>query len=127
MKPSTKGALLSGLIFPGIGQMSLGHRALGMLFIIMTVFGMTGIICGLIRKLPPLVQQVMREAQQGGMDYSRIFELSFQVAHSHNWWLEKASIYMVLLAWIVSTGHAFIAGEKQPPVAVNLSPEKDDE
>lgn len=113
MKPSTKGALLSGLVFPGTGQMSLGHRALGMLFIVMTVLGMTGITCGLIQKLPPLVQQVTREAQQGGMDYGRILDLSFQVAHSHTWWVERASIYMILLAWVVSTGHAIVAGQKQ--------------
>ncbi len=112
MKPSTKGVLLSGFVFPGFGQMSLGFRALGMVFIVATILGMTGITCGLIQKLPPLVQQVTMEAQQGNIDYGRIFELSFQVARSHEWWLERASIYLILLAWIISTGHALVAGQK---------------
>jgi hypothetical protein len=39
MKNSTKGMLLSGLIYPGLGQLILGHVFSGIIFVLLATIG----------------------------------------------------------------------------------------
>jgi TM2 domain-containing membrane protein YozV len=39
MKESTKGVLLSGLVYPGLGQLILGRITTGIIFILLTTTG----------------------------------------------------------------------------------------
>jgi len=119
MKASIKGTLLSGLVFPGFGQISLGRKLVGFAIVGLTVAGMAGLGYGLARRLPPLVQQVMSET--GGVSFSRLTELSMGAVSSGDWWLEKASVNLILLCWVCSTVHAFIVGQRHDQQNLNAS------
>jgi TM2 domain-containing membrane protein YozV len=45
MKKSIKGVLLSGLVYPGLGQFILGHITTGIIFILLTTAGFFIFIC----------------------------------------------------------------------------------
>jgi hypothetical protein len=109
MKPSSKAALLSGLLLPGLGQWTLGFKKLGVAIITLTLLGAGGLIWGVARKIPLLVQQVMRAMEQGTMTYAGIYDLSLQSIQTNDWWLERAGLYLMVGCWLFSIGHALLA------------------
>ncbi|OIP46239.1 MAG: hypothetical protein COX17_11120 [Deltaproteobacteria bacterium CG23_combo_of_CG06-09_8_20_14_all_60_8] len=113
MKPSIKAALLSGLLFPGLGQWTLGRRKLGVAIITLTLLGAGGLIWGVARKIPLLVQQVMRAMEQGAISYAGIYDLSMQAVRNHDWWLERGGLYLMVGCWLFSIGHALLARPSQ--------------
>ncbi len=114
MNPSIKAALLSGLVLPGLGQWTLGRGKLGATIIALTLLGAGGMIWGLARKIPLLVQQVMRAMEQGTMSYAGIYDLSLQAVRSNDWWLERVGLYLMAGCWLFSIGHALLARPSQP-------------
>lgn len=116
MKPSIKAALLSGLLLPGLGQWTLGRKKIGVAIIALTLLGAAGLVWGLARKIPLLVQQVMRAAEQGTMTYAGIYDLSVQAVRTSDWWLEQAGLYLMVCCWLFSIGHALLASpSRQQP------------
>lgn len=109
MKPSLKAALLSGLVLPGLGQITVGRKKLGVGIIALTLLGAAGLIWGLARKIPLLVQQVILAMEQGTMTYAGIYDLSLQAVRNNDWWLERAGIYLMVGCWLFSIGHALLA------------------
>lgn len=112
MNPLIKAALLSGLVLPGLGQWTLGRRKLGVTIIALTLLGAAGLIWGLARKIPILVEQVMRAMEHGTMSYATIYDLSLAAVRHNDWWLERGGIYLMVGCWIFSIGHALLA---RPP------------
>jgi hypothetical protein len=111
MKSSTKGALLSGLVFPGLGQWVLGKKALGCLIMLLTILGTVGLTYSLAVRVPPLVEQVRMEAAQGAVSFQRLWTVSAQAVTGGDWWLEKASISLILVCWLFAIGQAFLLGQ----------------
>ena len=126
MNRSSKAALLSGLVFPGVGQMFLGRKLLGVAFIGLTAAGIAGIVAGLMQRLPLIMDLLQKELQQGTLDSARILEISNQAAASGATALENIGMILVVSCWVASIVHAFVAGDRQtddhsgpssPPIA----------
>jgi TM2 domain-containing membrane protein YozV len=59
MKKSTKGILLSGLVYPGVGQLILGHVASGIVFIILATAGLIVLIYRFVQRAFHVVDQLL--------------------------------------------------------------------
>ena len=112
MKQNVKGMLLSGLVFPGLGQISMGKRTMGYVMVILTMAGMVGLTYGLTQRIPPLVEQVVLDMGDQ-VDFSRIVDLSMQAVSTQQWWLEKICANLLLLCWVGSIIHAGVVGRRR--------------
>ncbi len=110
MNQSVKAALLSGLVFPGTGQISLGYKKRGWLIIAVNVVFLYLIISEIMQQ----AYSVIAEMQKSGavLDIEAISNTtSGLVAFSDNTFLNV--ILMLLIAgWVISVIDAYRLGKK---------------
>lgn len=110
MKPSVKAALLSALIFPGVGQISLGHKKRGWLII-----GFIAVIFYfIINEIMNLAYTVIEDMQKKGatMDVENISNAtSGLVGFSDNMFLNFLLI-VLLVTWVLSIFDAYRLDKK---------------
>jgi hypothetical protein len=110
MKKSLKGALLSGLVFPGAGQIALKHMARGtaLICIILISFGV------IIAKGTQIALAVLQkiEAAGGVLDIQTITEASNRAVISSDSYIMHGGILLILLCWIFSIIDAYRIGKK---------------
>ena len=109
MNKSVKAALLSGLIFPGVGQISIGHKKRGWFIIGMNVIFIYLIISEIIEQ----AYSVIAKMQQSGaaMDIESISKTtSGMVSFSDNMFLNILFI-MLIVGWFASIIDAYRLGK----------------
>lgn len=111
MNQSVKAALLSALIFPGVGQISLGYKKRGWLII-----GCCGVLLYLIiSEIMQKAYQVIAEMQKNGsaMDIESISNTTSQLTgFSDNMFLNVLLI-LVIVGWVISMVDAYRLGKKE--------------
>lgn len=110
MKPATKATLLSTLIFPGAGQLSLGYNRRGWIIIAVTVAILSLIIRGALQK----AQQIVEEMQRNGtvMDIESISNAAAQASGFTDNLLLNSLLIALILLWIFSAIDAYRLGQK---------------
>ncbi len=113
MKKSLTGAILSGLIFPGFGQIVLGKKGLGVGLIIGTNVGLAGIFYSLIKKIPLILEQIQPELEAGTLNFEKMLSLSLSFANiAGGSLLEEISVALMAGCWLFAVGHAWQLGAK---------------
>lgn len=110
MKNSTKGALLSGLVFPGLGQLILKHYKKGIALMLAASANLLIIIVKTV--LQALI--VLEKIQSGDrfINISTILNITAEVsATSDHLILSLASLFF-FLCWITGIVDAYIIGKK---------------
>lgn len=110
MNQSVKAALLSALIFPGVGQISLGHKKRGWLII-----GFIAVIFSLIiNEVMKIAYTIIEDMQKNGatMDVENISNAtSGLVGFSDNMFLNVLLIAL-LVTWMLSIFDAYRLNKK---------------
>ncbi len=104
MKNSIKGALLSGLVFPGLGQIIQGRNKAGIIFIAGSVIGLSGITYAVIHKAMLVMRQIKPLIAQGQSISTH--ELIRTAAHIPNGIIGNTAPFIFIICWIISTIHA---------------------
>jgi len=112
MKRSTKGVLLSGLVYPGLGQWSLGRVFLGAIIMILTTAGLAVIIYRLVQRISLVIDKILPQLAEGSVDLYKIMETTGRTSFSGRA-LENISGAVVIGCWAVSIVHAYILGRKR--------------
>ncbi|GFO59834.1 hypothetical protein GMST_21590 [Geomonas silvestris] len=108
MKNSLKGALLSGLIFPGLGQFWLKRRVWGTVLLLSTLGTLAVISLKLTERAYRLVEQA--EAEGGQVDLVAVAKTVQAASYADP---QVRISWLVLLAvWLVGVLHAFWEGMK---------------
>ena len=110
MNNSIKAALLSGLIFPGVGQLSLGYKKRGWLIIFVICVFLYLIISKAIQQASSIIEKM--QASGVPLDIESISnETSRLVSFSDN---SSLNILLVLLimGWVISVFDAYFLGAK---------------
>jgi len=110
MNQAVKAALLSGLIFPGVGQVSLGQKKRGWLIIAAHLL----VIFLIIQEVLLKANNIIAEMQKNGsaMDIESISNAtSGMVNFSDNAYLNSLLI-LFLFGWLVSIFDAYRPGKK---------------
>ena len=111
MNQSVKAALLSGLIFPGIGQISLGYKKRGWLFVTANIV----FICLIISEVIQQAYSVVAEMQKNGtiIDADTISKASSTlVSFSDNLFLNILLLLLIAI-WLVSIVDAYRLGKNK--------------
>ena len=112
MKPSTKGAILSGLGFPGVGQILLGRKWEGACFIIVTSAAILAILYSAVQRIPLILEKLIPEMERGTLSLGMIFKETHRITAMGGSALEQISLWTILFCWALSLVRAYLAGRK---------------
>ena len=111
MKKSTKGILLSGLVYPGVGQLTLGRVAAGILFICLTTAGLVVLIYRVVQRAVHVIDKLLPLLTDNNMDVTTLNE-SIRRDSTAGWGLETICLVVIAGCWLAAIGHAYFVGKK---------------
>ena len=106
MRRSVKAALLSGLVFPGTGQVYLGLRRRGWAFIVSVILIFAGVV---IRMTVQAYREIAAAAAKGAA--IDVADLQKAVAASSDA-ATTAGLALLVLLWLAAILDAWVAGER---------------
>lgn len=111
MKESTKGALLSALVYPGLGQLVLGLKLSAALFSVSTTAGLLVIIYRLTMRIYGALDPVLSSLADHALSWSKFIEIVNRSPYG-SWRVEGISLGFLLSCWAAASVHAYLAGRK---------------
>ena len=118
MKQATKGACLSGLVYPGTGQLFFGRLLTGLAFISLTTIGLGVLIYRIAKRIYLVFDPVLEMLINKSLTFQEFKELLNQTGYS-GWGLELTSLILVVFCWTVSIIHAYYLGNQEPGIIEN--------
>ncbi len=111
MKESTKGALLSALVFPGLGQLVLGSKLSGAFFAALTIGGLLVIIYRITIRVNRALDPILSSLAENTLNWSKLVEIVNRSPYD-SWRVEGFSLVFLLACWAGAGVHAYLAGQK---------------
>lgn len=111
MKQSIKGALLSGLVYPGSGQLILGRIFAGGMFIVLSTVGIGVLLYRIAKRLYQILDQVLPLLAKDELDFSKLIDSMDRSAYS-SWDVEFISFILFVICWFGSAVHAYVVGKR---------------
>jgi Family of unknown function (DUF5683) len=109
MKSPVKAALLSGLVFPGLGQIYLKQYLRGLTIIIPVMLGLTLIIG--MATIGALENLMKIQAEGGNVDMDKILDIAFTYSKSNAIYSEVIFLFIVC-CWLFSIIDAYRIGKR---------------
>ena len=109
MTNSLKAALLSGLVFPGLGQIFLKHYKRAAVIIVGTLAGMALIIVEAVQLGLAIMEKIMSEG--GAIDMETISAAATQAVTSL--FTFNLGFLLIILFWSIGTVDAYRLGKKK--------------
>ena len=111
MKKSTKGILLSGLVYPGVGQLILGRIASGIVFIILATAGLIVLIYCFVQRAFHVIDELSPLLADNRLDVTTLNE-TLSRDSAVEWGLEMISLIVIAGCWLAAIVHAYFVGKK---------------
>jgi len=99
MRKSTKAALVSALVFPGVGHLMLKRYLQGAILIIVSIVAMWLLVTGTVNRAMDVVDRI--ESGDVAMDSASIQAAVSDAGNGAGFTVEDASAYVLLIAWFV--------------------------
>lgn len=106
MKQAVKGALLSGLLYPGLGQLFLGRRLRGLLFILLATLSLVTLVTQATGKALALVERA--ESEGSALDLVAIAHAAWRTSLAAP--LARWAAVALAAGWVLSVVDAFLLG-----------------
>jgi TM2 domain-containing membrane protein YozV len=111
MKASTRGMLLSGLVYPGLGQLILGRWISGIVLVLFATVTFVVLIYRVVERVYRLADQILPLLAENALDVETFKELLARDA-AGGWGVEKICLVGLAVVWLVAIGHAYVAGKE---------------
>jgi hypothetical protein len=111
MKESVKGVLLSGLVYPGLGQLIIGQITSGVLFVLLTTAGFCVFIYRIIQRAAGVIGQILPLFVNNELDLNSLKEMLGRES-AGAWGAETISLIGIAACWMAAIVHAYFAGKK---------------
>ena len=111
MKNSVKGALLSGLVYPGLGQVNLKYYKSGIALILITSVSIVLIIVKAVQQAFIILQTI--EMEGGVITMSAILNTATQASSTSSGFMFKIAFLVIILCWIIGFVDAYRIGKKK--------------
>ena len=109
MTNSLKASLLSGLVFPGLGQIFLKHYTRAAVIIVTVLAGLALIIVEAVQLGLAIMEKIASEG--GAMDMETISDAASQAVTS--FLTMNLGFLVIILFWIIGTVDAYRIGKKK--------------
>ena len=110
MKKATKGALFSGLVFPGLGQIVLKHYLRGAIIVVTVLGSLTLFIMKAVENALTIVEQM--ELDGGSISMDDITEAANRASAASADPTLNLALMVILFCWIAGTIDAWWVGRK---------------
>jgi hypothetical protein len=111
MNNSLKGAFLSGLVFPGLGQLALKHYKRGAVIIIAVLISLSIVVAEAVQKALAILGEVQIEG--GEISISSISEAASRASTTSGSLVFNLALSLVILLWIIGAVDAYRIGKKK--------------
>lgn len=111
MTNAIKGALLSGLVYPGLGQVVLKHYKRGIFLMLTVLAGLLVIIVVAVRQAFTILEKI--EIEGGMIDINTIANAAAQASSPSGGLLIKIFSLLIMIGWIYGMVDAYRIGKKK--------------
>jgi len=111
MNNSLKGAFLSGLIFPGLGQIVLKHYKRGVVIMLTVLAGMSVVVAKAVQHALTILEKI--ESEGGAISMSTISNAATQASITSGNLMFNLILLLVTLCWIIGVVDAYRIGKKK--------------
>ena len=111
MNNSLKGALLSGLVFPGLGQVILKHYKRGIAFMLAVLAGLSVIVVKASQQALAIVEKIQSEG--GAIDMNTISKAATQASTTSESFIFNLVLLLIIVCWIIGVVDAYRIGRKK--------------
>lgn len=110
MNKSIKGMLLSALIFPGVGQISMGYKKRGWFIIFLNVVFLYLIISNIIQQASIIAEKLQNNGVE--LNYELMSnQTSRLISFSDNSYLNILFV-LLIISWVIAVVDAYFLGKK---------------
>ena len=110
MKQTTKGVFLSGLCYPGAGQMFFGRIYLGLGIITASTVALVVLIYRITIRIYRSIDLLVEMLTTKSLTFQKIKFLLSQTGYA-GWDLELIGLIVFVFCWIASSVHAYYLGK----------------
>jgi len=111
MNNALKGGLLSGLVFPGVGQAVLKYYKRGVVLMVTVFFGMAAIVVIAVQQALSILEKI--ESEGGTMDMNTISNAATQAMLSSGSLMINSLLLLIIICWIFGIIDAYRIGKKK--------------
>ena len=111
MNNSLKGALLSGLVFPGLGQIILKHYQRGIALMVTVLVSLLVIVVKAIQQAFIILEKI--ELEGGPIDISTISKAATQASTTSDNFIFNFVTTLIIICWILGVVDAYRTGKKK--------------
>ncbi len=111
MNNSLKGAFLSGLVFPGLGQVVLKHYKRGAVIMLTVLMSLSVIVIDAVQKAFTILEKI--ESEGGTIDMNTISNAATQVSTISDSFIFSFALILIIFGWIIGIVDAFRIGKKK--------------
>lgn len=120
MKRSLKGALLSGLILPGVGQIWLRRYLRGIALICAVCVSLAAVMFRAAHQAFIILERT--EAAGGAVDMVAILDTAKRASSAANDATTRWAMVIMALAWVIGVADAYLTGRKEDQAAARRGP-----
>ena len=110
MKNSIKGAVLSGLVFPGLGQVVLKHYKRGIALALTVLLSLLVVVVKAFRQAFIILEKI--EAEGRTIDMSTIASTAAQASTASDSLVYNCILLLIIFLWIIGIVDAYRLGRK---------------
>ena len=111
MNNSLKGALLSGLVFPGLGQVILKHYQRGIALMVTVLVSLLVIVVKATQQAFIILEKI--ESEGGPIDMGTISNAATQASTTSDNFIFNFAITLIIICWILGVVDAYRIGKKK--------------
>ena len=111
MNNSLKGAFLSGLIFPGLGQIVLKHYKRGAVIMLTVLVSLSVVVVKAVQHALAILEKI--ESEGGAISMSTISNAATQASTTSGSLIFNLVLLLVALCWIIGIVDAYRIGKKK--------------
>jgi hypothetical protein len=111
MNNAVKGALLSGLVFPGLGQLVLRQYRRGAVIMLAVLLSLAVIIVDILRQALDILEKI--ELQGDAIDINAISNVAAEETARSGGAMINLLMLVVAVCWVAGTLDAYRIGRKQ--------------
>ena len=111
MNNSLKGALLSGLIFPGLGHVRLGYYKRGIALMFTVSASMVVIALKAVQQAFIVLEKI--ELEGGVIDIKTVTDAATQAVSANDSLIYNLGLLLIVICWIFGIVDAYLIGRKK--------------
>ena len=111
MNNSLKGAFLSGLIFPGLGQVVLKHYKRGAVIMLTVLISLSIVVVKAVQHALAILEKI--ESEGGAISMSTISDAATQASTTSGSLTFNLAVLLMILCWIIGVVDAYRIGKKK--------------